>query len=140
MLLNQTAVYGLRAMAALAALAPGERVNAAELSERTGVPQQYLSKVMRKFVVAKLVSARKGHGGGFCLARAPKDLPLGEVLAAVDIEVDGGCAFGYAACDPQNPCSLHPLWSRLTQCLDTWSKGCTLADIGPAPTSKRRRG
>lgn len=139
MLLNQTAVYGLRAMASLAMLAPGERINAAELSERTRVPQQYLSKVMRKLVVAKLVNGRKGHGGGFCLARAPKEIPLRDVLSAVDIDMHSGCAFGYAACDLENPCSLHPLWSRLNQCLDSWANGCTLAEIGPPPKPGRRR-
>ncbi len=139
MLLNQTAVYCLRAMAVLAALAPGESLTAAELSERTGVPQQYLSKVMRKLVVARLVRARRGHGGGFSLQRAPRAIQLGEVLAAVDLQVDDGCAFGFAACDPHNPCALHPIWSRLKDSLEEWTAGSTLADLGPPPKVPRLR-
>ncbi len=139
MLLNLTAVYGLRAMATLAGLSPGESINAATLSERTGVPQQYLSKVMRKLVVAKLVRSQRGHGGGFGLLRPPAKIALTDVLRAIDIELDGGCAFGYEQCDPQNPCALHPIWTRLQQNLDDWTSDSTLADLGPPSSGRSRR-
>lgn len=137
MLLNLTAVYGLRAMAVLAALAPGESLNAKALSERTGVPQQYLSKVMRKLVIAKLVRSQRGHGGGFHLLRPAAGIRLADVLRAIDLDLGGGCAFGFAACDPKNPCSLHPIWSRLQESLDAWTDGCTLADVQPRAPKRR---
>jgi Rrf2 family protein len=139
MLLNQTAVYGLRAMATLAALAPGESINVALLSERTGVPQQYLSKVMRKLVVARLVRSQRGHGGGFALLKAPRQIRILDVLQAIDIELDGGCAFGFNACDPTNPCALHPIWSKMQECIQSWAGESTLADLGPAPKTTRLR-
>lgn len=139
MLLNLTAVYGLRAMATLARLAPGESLTVQALAERTGVPRQYLSKVMRKLVVARLVRSQRGHGGGFALMQPPAKVRFADVLRAIDVELDGGCAFGYAACDPDNPCELHPLWTRLQQGLDEWAQDSTLADLGPAPPRTRRR-
>ena len=138
MLLNLTAVYGLRAMATLGGLGPGESLNAAALSEHTGVPQQYLSKVMRKLVVAKLVRSQRGHGGGFSLSRPPAKIALADVLRAIDIELDGGCAFGYEQCDPGNPCALHPIWTRLQQSLDDWTNSSTLAEVGSAPAKRAR--
>ncbi|MCA8976835.1 MAG: Rrf2 family transcriptional regulator [Planctomycetes bacterium] len=139
MLLNQTAVYGLRAMSTLARLAPGESLNAAALSSRTGVPQQYLSKVMRKLVLARLVIGRRGHGGGFSLQRPPHDIRLGDVLAAVDQGFDNSCAFGYSACDLRNPCSLHPVWNELKAGLEHWASNYSLADLGPEPERVRTR-
>lgn len=140
MLLNQTAVYGLRAMAVLASLAPTESLNARELSERTGVPQQYLSKVMRKFVIAKLVRSQRGRGGGFGLMRPPARIRLSDVLHAIDVAVEqSGCAFGYGRCDATDPCALHSLWEQLRQSLDQWGNGTTLADIGPALMNRPRR-
>ena len=139
MLLNLTAVYGLRAMSTLASLGPGETLNANELSERTGVPQQYLSKVMRKLVVAKLVRSQRGHGGGFSLQRPPASISLRDVLAAIDRDFDGGCAFGWGECDPVNPCALHPVWSKLKESLDQWVSGNSLADVGAAPAARARR-
>lgn len=139
MLLNQTAVYGLRAMAILATLAPGESLNAAALSERTAVPRQYLSKVMRKLVVARLVRSQRGHGGGFSLMKPPRQVRLLDILSAIDLEISGGCAFGFSACDPTNPCALHPIWSRLQDSMQHWAGDSTLADLGPGPTLPRSR-
>jgi Rrf2 family protein len=139
MLLNLTAVYGLRAMAVLAGLAAGESLNAAELSERTGVPQQYLSKVMRKLVLARLVHGQRGRGGGFMLEKPARQIRLADVLRALDLELDGGCAFGFEACDPANPCVLHPIWSKLQSDLEAWTRGSTFADLGPPPRERRRR-
>lgn len=142
MLLNLTAVYGLRAMATLTGLGPGESLNAAELSERTGVPQQYLSKVMRKLVVGRLVRSQRGRGGGFSLMRSPGSISVRDVLAAIDVDFEGACAFGFGECDPVHPCALHPIWSRLKDGLDQWVNGSTLADLGPAaavPAARSRR-
>lgn len=137
MLLNQTALYCLRALAVLAGLAPGESLNAQALAERTGVPQQYLSKVMRKLVLARLVRSQRGHGGGFQLMRAPGAIRVSDALAAVDLQLDGGCAFGFAKCDPANPCALHPLWSRLNDSLASWTESSTFAELGVPPRAHR---
>lgn len=139
MLLNLTAVYGLRAMAVLAGLEPGESLNAAELSERTDVPQQYLSKVMRKLVVARLVRGQRGHGGGFALQRPPRQIRMLDVLQALELAVESGCAFSMHPCDPQHPCALHPIWSRLQEDMSRWANGTTLADIHPRPRPADRR-
>lgn len=139
MLLNMTVVYGLRAIAVLACLQPGECVNNQHLAERTAVPRPYLSKVMRKLVVAGLVRGQRGRGGGFMLHRAPGEIRLADVLQALDLEIDGGCAFGYAACDPANPCALHPLWARLQASLATWADDNTFAELSAARGRSDRR-
>ncbi|MBL8754465.1 MAG: Rrf2 family transcriptional regulator [Planctomycetes bacterium] len=140
MLLNLTVVYGLRAMAVLAGLVAGESLNAKDLAARTGVPQQYLSKVMRKLVVARLVRSQRGHGGGFSLAQPAARITMAAALQALDVQIDGGCAFGYAACNEAQPCALHPLWSRLRQGLDTWANSCTFGDVAGKPRGGRALG
>jgi Rrf2 family iron-sulfur cluster assembly transcriptional regulator len=138
-LLNLTAVYCLRAVATLAGLPPGASLNAAELSEQTGVPQQYLSKVMRKLVVAKLVRSQRGPGGGFMLMRPPAEIRLADVLRSVEQDLGAGCAFGFEACDPLNPCPLHPIWSRLQDSLESWTANSTFGDLRPAANEPRNR-
>jgi Rrf2 family protein len=129
MLLSQTAEYAFRAMAALGGLAAGASISAAELAERTGIPPHYVSKVMRRLVLAGLVQAQKGHGGGFALARAPGAIRFQEVLAAVDAEpTPNRCAFGWGTCDQRHPCPLHPAWSRLMEQFRDWARVTTLAD------------
>lgn len=128
MILNQTGQYALRAMAALANLEPGESLRAGELSERTGVPVHYLSKVMRQLVLSGLVSSRKGHGGGFALRRAPRAITMQEVLDAVGVSTSSGvCAFGWGRCNSEDPCSLHEAWSVLSERIESWATTTTLA-------------
>ncbi len=124
----QTVEYALRALAVLAR-DEGAALSATELAERTSVPAPYLSKVMRRLVLAGIVTARRGHGGGFTLARRPEEVPIERVLVALDLATnDGHCAFGWSRCDEARPCPLHPLWGDLRARLAEWSQDHTLAD------------
>ena len=73
-------------MAALASLPPGEAMTASALSEFTEVPVHYLSKIMRRLVIQKLVAARKGPGGGFALGRPARKITFADILAANELD------------------------------------------------------
>ena len=51
------------------------------LSERLGLSDSYLKKIMRQLVVAGLVDSEAGKKGGFVLKRAPKNISLLESTA-----------------------------------------------------------
>lgn len=129
-LLSRTSEYALRAMAALAVLAPGESLRAADLAAETGIPVHYLSKIMRRLGVAQLVRAQKGHGGGFSLRRPPARISLRDVLVAVGDAEPNSCAFGWKRCRDAAPCPLHPAWTRLRRQFDEWATETTLAELG----------
>ena len=130
MLLNQTAEYAFRAMACLAIHHGEGPVIVADLAERTGIPASYLSKIMRRLVVAGLVDSKRGQHGGFRLLRAPGEIDFTEVLAAVDVDLDvNRCAFGLGSCDTANLCPLHASWVALRQDFQTWAMGHTLGDL-----------
>jgi Rrf2 family iron-sulfur cluster assembly transcriptional regulator len=139
MLLSQTAEYALRAMAWLATAAGRDPVRAVDLSRATGIPAHYLSKVLRRLVLAELLESQKGQGGGFSLARAPAEIALSEVLAAVDaFPAQGRCAFGWGKCDASDPCPLHDSWSHLNDRIRDWAAGTTLEAIASsAPRGPR---
>jgi Rrf2 family iron-sulfur cluster assembly transcriptional regulator len=139
MLLSQTAEYALRAMAWLATAAGRDPVRAVDLSRATGIPAHYLSKVLRRLVLAELLESQKGQGGGFSLARAPSEIALSEVLAAVDaFPAQGRCAFGWGKCDASDPCPLHDSWSHLNDRIRDWAAGTTLEEIASsAPRGPR---
>ncbi len=127
----QTVEYALRAMAYLVTSAePGDSVSAHVLSEGTDIPLAYLSKVLRKLVLAGLLDSQRGHGGGFSLARAPERITFAEVLDAVGYEaVSNRCAFGMEECDAKHPCPLHPAWADLKERFTDWATQTTLADL-----------
>ena len=132
--LTQTAEYALRAMAYLALLDGSARAPALDLSRGTGIPAAYLSKVMRRLVLAGLVTSQKGHGGGFSLARAPAKVRFSDILAAAGYDLlPDRCAFGWGRCNPTHPCPLHPAWSRLNEQFNGWASTTTLDDLQRLP-------
>jgi Rrf2 family protein len=137
---NQTAQYALRAMMHLAAAPPGTPARARDLSRATGIPQAYLSKIMRRLVRKGLLRARKGHGGGFVLARRATAIRLRDVLEAAGGTLQRDqCVFGYGRCDADDPCPLHPSWSALNDAFHLWARHTTLADAGGPPRRRPRR-
>jgi Rrf2 family protein len=138
-LLPQTAEYALRALAVLAMSGEGAAARSHDLAARTGVPEAYMSKVLRRLVESGLLRAQKGHGGGFTLAREPRKIRFLDVLSALDsMPTPNRCAFGWERCNASNPCPLHPAWSELNDAFSAWARSTTLADV--ARTESRRRG
>ncbi len=138
MVLSQTAEYALRAMAWLVTTPTGEPVRAKDLSAATGIPTHYLSKVMRRLVLAGLLLSQKGQGGGFLLSKAPEEIAFIDILIAVDAyPAEGRCAFGWGECDASHPCPLHGSWAGLNDRLRSWAEGTTLADIAKGGAANR---
>jgi Rrf2 family iron-sulfur cluster assembly transcriptional regulator len=130
MLVSQTSEYALRAMAWLASVPPDVPVRARDLSEGADIPPHYLSKILRRLVIAGLLVSQKGQGGGFVLARPPSEIRFLDILSAVDAyPTQGRCAFGWGACDANNPCMLHDSWNELNETLHRWAAEHTLADL-----------
>lgn len=130
MLVSQTAEYALRAMAYLATLENGAAVRALDLSEATAIPPHYLSKILRRLVLHDLLLSRKGHGGGFTLARPRDQIRFLDILAAADAAPsENVCAFGWGSCDSQHPCPLHDSWNGMNQEFLRWARETTLADV-----------
>lgn len=92
-------------------LVPGE-----EIATATGVPANYLSKILSQLRKHGLVESQKGWGGGFRLRDDSGDRPLCDVLKAIDGDEHThrtDCAFGLPACNPDDPCPLHPWWEQM---------------------------
>ena len=130
MLLNQTDLYAIRAMAFLALQESDELVSSSALSKNTNIPVHYLNKIMRRLVEAELVVSKKGHRGGFQLARPSKDIALLDIFYATKgpnfIEF---CVFGWETCDAAHPCPLHNSWANLKRRFLQWAEVTTLAVI-----------
>lgn len=132
MILNQTAEYALRAMTRLALLDKGRFMNATDLAQATGIPRHYLSKIMNRLARADIVDARKGHRGGFRLARLAKKISFADILQAFGFgSHEEHCLFGWPNCDLVHPCPLHDCWSEISVAFDEWAESTTLAHTAP---------
>jgi Rrf2 family iron-sulfur cluster assembly transcriptional regulator len=136
MLLSQTAEYALRAMAWLSLQSRSEPQRARDLSAATQIPLHYLSKILRRLVLAGLLTSQKGQGGGFLLAREPEAIRFQDILTAVDALPDEDtCAFGWGTCGEENPCPLHGAWSEIKQAMQDWAQNTTLDSVTEANLS-----
>jgi Rrf2 family protein len=79
---SATADYALRALILLAG--HDRHVQAGELHRRTGIPQNYVDNVMTPLRRAGLVTSRRGHHGGYRLARPATDITIYDIVAAID--------------------------------------------------------
>jgi len=81
-MLSRTADYALRAAACLASRAPAT-LTREEVAAATGVPPEYLYKVLQILTRAGIVAALRGIHGGYRLACPPADLSLLDILRAI---------------------------------------------------------
>ena len=108
-MLNSTSKYALRLLVALAGSDRDDWVPGRALADATGIPSNYLSKVLVALGNAGLVSARRGIGGGYRLARAPDAIPLMEAVEVFEgVRAHPSCILGiHEECSDTAPCSAH---------------------------------
>lgn len=74
-------------MVHLATLPQDGPASALDVSEATQVPVGYLQKVMRMMSRHGLLTAQRGTGGGFTLAKVPTAISVLDVLRATDTQI-----------------------------------------------------
>ncbi|HYE02747.1 MAG TPA: Rrf2 family transcriptional regulator [Phycisphaerales bacterium] len=127
-MLSRTTEYALRATAVLAC-APDRLMPTATLSERTSVPEHYLAKVLQNLAASKLVSGRRGVGGGYRLARPPEQITLLDVVRSIEpVEALVACPLGLKLPDPAL-CPLHATVNQLAAAAIGILGSTTLGDL-----------
>ena len=83
-MLTKKGKYGLKALAALSRLPPGQLVGIAELAQANAIPKKFLDAILAELRNAGFVRSRKGKLGGYCLARTPDEIMIGHVVRVLD--------------------------------------------------------
>jgi Rrf2 family protein len=136
-----TAQYALRALAHLAAQPPDVMVGGEELSRETGIPRNYLSKVLLALGNAGIVEAVRGNAGGYRLASAPESIPLIQVVELFERHVARRtCLLGTRPiCSDEDPCTAHQAWRPAKAAYFDFLETTTLLDISPDTPAQRPR-
>lgn len=126
---SQTSRYALRTLGYLAT--HRERwVLGREIAEATGIPSNYLSKVLAQLRKRGFVASRKGWGGGFRLKASAGRTAISAVLETFDgRREEDACAFGLGRCDADDPCPLHPHWEKVRAEYERMLRSVTLRDL-----------
>jgi Rrf2 family protein len=130
-MLSTTSQYALRALAYIASRYQTGAVLGRTIAQETGVPSNYLSKILVGLNNAGIVIATRGTGGGYTLAAPPESIMLDRIVAVFDREVvNPSCLLGYnRPCSDENACSAHYVWKEARACLVGFLHGSSLASI-----------
>ena len=138
-MLSVTSQYALRVLAYLAAQAPDSMVGGGELSRQTGIPKNYLSKILLVLGNAGIVEAVRGNAGGYRLACPPGEVPLIRVVELFERNVaKRACLLGLRRiCSDEDPCTAHWAWRPAKSAFFNFLESSTLLDIS-SPAAPRR--
>ncbi|MEW5983221.1 MAG: Rrf2 family transcriptional regulator [Acidobacteriota bacterium] len=130
---SATARYALRILGFLAER-PGQWVQGREIAGATGIPANYLSKILNQLRKKRVVASQKGWGGGFRLEPAATRMPIRDVLEVFDGQLDTrACVFELRDCDADNPCPLHDHWERVRTEYDQMLDAVTVGGLRARP-------
>lgn len=123
--------YAVMAMIDIATNSGGEPVSLAEIAERQDISQEYLEQLFGKLRKQKLVESARGPGGGYRLARDMSMIPVAEIIAAVDEELQFTRCGGDAVdgCVKGERCNAHDLWSSLGRQMMYFLSSISLEDV-----------
>lgn len=130
-LLSTTAEYALRAMLSLAQGGVEKATLGRDLATLSGVPANYLSKILLELKKAGLVQAARGTGGGYRLGRDAAQIRLMDVVELIDREAARpGCFLaGSSSCSDLEPCLTHDKWAAVKNSYVAFLEHTTVADL-----------
>ena len=141
MIQTDSGKYAIRAMAYIAAREnPAEPISAAEVAEAESIPPYYLAKVLQDLARAGVLSSVRGRGGGFKMLRAPEEVPVMEILEAVENvkKLTTECVLGLDRCDEEVSCPMHTTWMTFRDRLLDQLVDMTVADLVVELDRKRK--
>lgn len=84
MQLSKRTQYGLRAMICLADAYERGYLQTKELASREKLPTKFLESILSALTRGKFLTSKIGATGGYRLARPPKDIVIGDVVARLE--------------------------------------------------------
>ena len=138
---SRMADYGVVAMAHIARR-PAARHTAASIAAETGVPRPIAGKLLKLLARAGILTSYRGAKGGYVLSRAPTNISVAELVAAVDGPISlADCLDGPSGtCGLESFCSVRGPWRKITDAIRGALDEVTLADMTQAGGDAGGRG
>jgi len=121
--------YGTVVLACLAS-PPGRRHTATAVATRTRLGLPTVSKLLKSFHHAGLVTSVRGAHGGYELARPAHEISAASIIDAIEGPVAiTECSGDHSACDLENVCSTGGSWQRINEAIRRSLDGISLAQL-----------
>ena len=108
--------YSLKVILELACSYPEKLVHIEEISRKQDIPRKFLEQILLNLKRGGFLESKKGAKGGYTLARAPKDIILGDVVRFIE-----GSVYPISCIDCNKPslcaeipdCVFAPIWKEV---------------------------
>ncbi len=121
--------YAVTAMLDLALHSANRPITLSDISGRQDLSLSYLEQLFSRLRRNGLVSSTRGPGGGYQLARNPRDIHVAEVILAVDEAIDATGCKDKKNCHRGAECLAHDLWTDLSSNIFAYLSGITLEEV-----------
>jgi len=127
--LRRNTDYALRAAVYLAKQTDGP-VSTRMLAKEQGIPYQLACKLLQRLQKAGIVKSTMGPQGGFELSRDARQIPIGEVVSAIQGPVRlNRCLLGMPSCPREGHCEIRRKLVDLQSKIETFLAETSLADL-----------
>lgn len=129
-MISKTEEYALRAVVYLAQCGGDDPVRATRMAAATGIPSNYLSKILHQLARHGVVTSERGRKGGFRLAREPHDVTIASVIEPFGSRAERRrCLLGRPECSDANPCGAHSGWKVVKERITSFFADTTVGDV-----------
>ena len=125
--ISKKSQYGLRAMIYLAKNYKSKQVCSTKtISEKEGIPFDFLEKILSDLEKAKLIKSKKGIGGGYVLAENPKKITAEQIVKILERTIT---PVNCLLCDRSEKCMSKNVWRKIDKTIKKTLKSITLAEL-----------
>lgn len=104
---------------------------ASSLSEKTGLPEPTVAKILKTLSRNGLISSVRGVAGGYRLELPAQEIPVSLIIAAMEGPISlTSCVTGsHEACALEGKCSMTGRWNPVNAAINAALEKVTLADM-----------
>jgi len=104
--------------------------NAAELATSLHLAVPTVSKLLKQFAKAGLVTSQRGARGGYTLARPAEEITAVQIIDAIEGPVAiTQCSMSQSRCGIEAVCGIGHNWQRISLAIREALRGVTLAQL-----------
>ena len=130
MRLSSKGRYATRAMLDLAIHFGQGVIRLKDISKRQQISARYLEQIFIPLRRAGLVKSLRGLHGGFTLGKPPQEIPLSEIIRAVEGSVTPvRCVDEPGLCQQSDDCITRNIWAEIGKATDRVLESITLQDL-----------
>ena len=122
--------YGVRALVDLALHGGDRPVPTAEIASRQRIPEAYLDQLLTILNKTGFIKSRRGPQGGHTLARDPREITIGMVMATLEGNTPPlECFVEPRECSFSSNCAQREVWKAVEEAVHNLLSATTVADL-----------